>query len=311
MARQRVLWNAAVLMALAAPLHGGTRPYISWRCGNSPASPVVPQPAREIIPGISPTHPRTAVLSLYHYIPEGDIRGFKVRLTEDFRFTSNDPGFAASFPLGFDRDDEVNFVKHFREAGHRAIIRFDKITAEPPYDPLVNPAGTFLVRVKGATMQILRGDGSSITAGPSEHVFEVVCVAVPASEGGLEGSRCYVRRWHEDASGILAAIADSADTSALVAESPGTNDLPKALDLRVLSNGKRDGLALSIALPTTSPARLEMFDITGRRIESRVLSDHGRGIHTIGVPAGLASGVYWARVHQAAVSRTARVVVVR
>jgi hypothetical protein len=244
---------------------------------------------------------------VYKVIERGDVDRLSTLLTDDFRFTTNDPGFAATFPEGFSRDDELNFLRRMKEAGHQANISYQGLTFEPL--PPRNPVGIFLVRVKGATMRILQGEKILAAAGPSEHLFEVICVALPAAEG-REGSRCRVRRWHEDAAGILAAIADGPDASAMVAGSPDPDTGPERLGLQVLSNGRRGGVALSVALPGAGPATLEMFDITGRRVESRDLA-LTRGTHTVGVPSGLPTGVYWARVRQAGSARTARVIVVR
>ena len=304
MLRQRFLWHSAVLLALAGPLHGETDHDIGARCGNG-LSTSTATVARQPFPS---ARLGFVVGAVYGAIERGDQIILDRLLTDDFRFTSNDPEFMASFPQGFNRDDELNFLTRLEEAGHRARISRGSILVDPSPSSFQNPLGTFLVRVKDATMSVLQGDAIMMSAGPSEHVFEVVCVSMPETNG--RASRCRVRRWHEDASGILAAIADSADASTMVAAPPRTNE-PQTLGLRVLSNGRRDGLALSIALPMAVPAQLEWFDITGRRVDSRELFGLTRGTHAIRVPAQLVNGVYWARLHQGTSMKTARVVVLR
>jgi hypothetical protein len=149
-----------------------------------------------------------------------------------------------------------------------------------------------------------------VRAQSREHIFEVVCVPIRATEG--RSSRCVVRRWTEystAAASVAVAEADTADTSLLIADAKG--DETAVLDLQVLSNGQRGGASFSISLPGPTPARLEMFDVAGRRVDSRDLTGLTRGTHAVGIPAQLANGVYWARLHQGTSMKTARVVVLR
>ncbi len=69
--------------------------------------------------------------------------------------------------------------------------------------------------------------------------------------------------------------------------------------------------SVSFDLPTSEPARLEVWDIAGRRVDSRAVGSLGRGRHVaeFGAGARLAPGVYLVRLSHPAGDRTTRVVV--
>lgn len=85
-----------------------------------------------------------------------------------------------------------------------------------------------------------------------------------------------------------------------------------ALDLRVTPSPSRDvGLTASLALPTASPAVLELFDVRGRRLSTQ--ATRGPGAHTVSIAAGrrLPPGIYWVRLRQDTRQVTRRAVVIR
>ena len=77
------------------------------------------------------------------------------------------------------------------------------------------------------------------------------------------------------------------------------------------SNPARDDLSVALSLPDASPARLELFDVGGRRIAAREVGPLGAGSHvvTLGDGPRLAPGVYVLRLSQGGRSLTARAVV--
>ncbi len=80
------------------------------------------------------------------------------------------------------------------------------------------------------------------------------------------------------------------------------------------ANPSRDGRPrLRYALPGGGAARLELFDVTGRRIAGREVGALGAGWHvaTFGEDAPLAPGLYLARLSRGGESSTARVVIAR
>jgi hypothetical protein len=75
---------------------------------------------------------------------------------------------------------------------------------------------------------------------------------------------------------------------------------------------KRDRLTVAFALPTGAAARLDLLDISGRRVLLREVGSLGAGRHTVNLSEGraVASGVYWVRLTQGENRQTARVQVV-
>jgi len=91
---------------------------------------------------------------------------------------------------------------------------------------------------------------------------------------------------------------------------PGAAPLAFTLD-PVRPNPARGGaLTVRFTLPTTAPARLELLDVSGRRITSQ---DVGAGQHTLDLGRGrqLAPGLYLVRLTQGANTRTTRVAVLQ
>jgi hypothetical protein len=91
-------------------------------------------------------------------------------------------------------------------------------------------------------------------------------------------------------------------------ESPTT----PALALEALSPNPSTGDALvSFVLPTSERAKLEVFDLSGRRVESRDLTKLGPGRHMLRLAAGQAPGLYLVRLTQMGASATRRWCVLR
>jgi hypothetical protein len=67
----------------------------------------------------------------------------------------------------------------------------------------------------------------------------------------------------------------------------------------------------SFTLPSGSPARLELLDVTGRRWLAREVGDLGAGSHLLRLGGSVPAGMYWLRLTQGGRSLLARGVVVR
>lgn len=91
--------------------------------------------------------------------------------------------------------------------------------------------------------------------------------------------------------------------------------LPVALSLRALTNPVVDGsLQLVCGLPGWSPAGVEVFDVSGRRVAARDLRGLGTGLHTVAVlpdNGTLVKGIYLVRLTQGGRSLTQKVAVMR
>lgn len=93
-------------------------------------------------------------------------------------------------------------------------------------------------------------------------------------------------------------------------ESP---QLESGLALAVTPNPARGGAFASFTLPASSPVRIEVLDLAGRRVAARELGTLEAGPHRFELPAGrpLDPGVYFLRLAAAGVSRTTRFVALR
>jgi len=94
--------------------------------------------------------------------------------------------------------------------------------------------------------------------------------------------------------------------------------VPDPASLRLALHGARPNpavgsLAIRFSLPASGPARLEIFDVRGRRCWSAEVGGMGPGTHVLRpAPAvGWRPGVYFARLRRAGEERTARLVLVR
>jgi formylglycine-generating enzyme required for sulfatase activity len=77
------------------------------------------------------------------------------------------------------------------------------------------------------------------------------------------------------------------------------------------SHGER--LSVAFTLPTAAPARLELLDVSGRRVVEREVGSLGAGPHAVDLGQGtrLAPGLYLVRLTQGANTRVARVAVLQ
>jgi type IX secretion system substrate protein len=93
-------------------------------------------------------------------------------------------------------------------------------------------------------------------------------------------------------------------------------DVPRALEFALSGprpNPTNRDLTISLSLPNSSPARLEVLDLAGRRLVVREVGGLGPGNHVLNLGKGatLAPGVYLLRLTRENRSLTARAVIVR
>ena len=84
--------------------------------------------------------------------------------------------------------------------------------------------------------------------------------------------------------------------------------------LRVVTpNPTQQDLRVSFGLPDAQPARIEVFNVSGRLVAAREVGGLGPGFHavTLGEQATLSSGVYIVRLTQGGRSLATRAVLVR
>lgn len=157
----------------------------------------------------------------------------------------------------------------------------------------------------------------------SMHVFHVVRgdAAVLAEGQTADPNRWYIRRWLNDVSGVRAALdrhkgdcgedppADPPAAATAITTDPPS---PGALGIRPLTNPACALLRVSCDLPGSEPAHVEVYDVTGRRVNTRQIAVTAPGNVSVDAGAGahLLPGVYWVRLGQAARKPGTRMVVV-
>lgn len=115
----------------------------------------------------------------------------------------------------------------------------------------------------------------------------------------------------------LAAVDVNGNISGYTLITPATTSTPGAgalkLSLALAGSNPSRGtrLSFSLALPDDSPARLELLDVSGRRVAARDVGALGAGRHTVDLAPGSAprAGVYLARLSQGVQVRVVRAIV--
>ena len=87
--------------------------------------------------------------------------------------------------------------------------------------------------------------------------------------------------------------------------------LTAAFGVRRIADSGRGPLQFSVTLSSPAPARLELVDVTGRKIASQDLSGLTAGEHRVQLDASARPGVYWARLSQAGKLVSTKVALVR
>ena len=154
---------------------------------------------------------------------------------------------------------------------------------------------------------VYRGSSASFTPGPSNRI------ATPGDTGyadvGPAGS--YYK---------LSAVDVNGNESGFALVTPeGTTGVggerPVAFALEGVRPNPTSGSGLNVALvlPTGAAARLELLDVSGRRVVAREVGSLGVGRHTVNLAEGrrVAPGLYWVRLTQGANQRTTRVAVIQ
>lgn len=264
------------------------------------------------------------------------IEGFRCRspeayvamMTDDYRFDSDDPAFAAAFPNGMTKSDEAAFATHLFLGGARAPDGSPLPTAGQVLLPScavltgsVSPGrDTAHVVLDHYVVRVALTSGDTLAVGVSRSQLDLV----PTPNGWR------ICRWHE---WLRTPSAEEAMRQRLASaeapsprETPAANmvparapargamalaagfDIPTRLELAGEPDAGHSALVFDLAMPRSGGA-LEIFDVMGRRVGLRDLADLAAGRHRIAMDAAsLGSGIYFARVRQEQGVATARIV---
>lgn len=254
-------------------------------------------------------------------------------LTADYRFHSLGGNDVSGYVWGSGREEEMGAVRGLM----RGVIR-DGDTLMAPADSVgmiadgitegvdpEHPDSTQHYRV----LSVKRFEFGWRTARRARfivtsrlNIFHVVRGDVAQLEPGQlpDSLRWYVRRWLEDVSGLNAELAQReggcGESPAPVpgprSSGAGITAVPSALAVHALTNPACAKLEVRCDLPGNEPARVEVYDVSGRRVNQRDVAVTGAGTMTIeaGQGAKLLPGVYWVRLGQGQRPPTTRMVVV-
>ena len=166
-------------------------------------------------------------------------------------------------------------------------------------------------------------NGNRLENSPSVHVFHLVRGDAAKRVSGQTASaeKWYIRRWLEDVSGVRKALAEQKGNcgeqeptarAAGGAAVAGGLTLPGMLGIRALTNPACSALRVSCDLPGSEPAQVEVYDVSGRLVNTRQVAVKEAGNISVDAGAGahLLPGIYWVRLGQAARKPSTRMVVV-
>jgi len=231
------------------------------------------------------------------------------------------------FPEGIDRAMEMSVIRGLIQG----IRQGDSVLAAPMREVRVKAEGLHeaadpehpdstehyrLVVIGRFTFELSTDDGTEYLNHPSLHIVHLVrgdaAMLVPGQPA--DARHWYIRRWLEDVNGLEAALgkiegdcgqADSATTSMALTT--------LSLAIHPLGNPACPTLDIACDLPAAGPARIEVFDVMGRRLQRKEFDVAAPGTMKLQAGAGvhLAPGAYWVRLSQASRHSTRMVVVAK
>jgi hypothetical protein len=253
-------------------------------------------------------------------------------LTADYRFHSKGDSLL-EYTSGASREDEARAIERLL---HGVIRGADTLMAPADSVGMIldgisegvdpeHPDSTLhyeVLTVRRFELGIRTTRGVRFVFGSPLNVFHVVRadVALLAPGQPADSTRWYVRRWLEDVSAVNADLAGREGGCGEAAPpAPGPRSagarapaLPTTLSVHALTNPACSKLEVRCDLPGLEPARLEVYDVSGRLVNHRDVAVASAGTMTIeaGRGAAIGPGVYWVRVGQGLRTPVTRMVVV-
>jgi hypothetical protein len=138
--------------------------------------------------------------------------------------------------------------------------------------------------------------------------------AVPSPDGSMI---VFASNWATDCGsgcGSSSVIKDYVVTTGLATTDAGGPPRPASAAValaRIWPNPSSLPLHVTLALPESAPARLELVDVAGRSVLAQELGSPGAGLYdaTFGAGASLRPGTYWLRLSQGSGRAASRVVI--
>lgn len=247
--------------------------------------------------------------------------GVGAALTADYVFHTQTPD-PRGFITGIDRESEMHTTRGMLEG-----VKRDGVQVMPPADSVFlfvdgvnqstdpeHPDSTQHYRtlvISRLELRIVFGGDKEYKVANSRHVVHVVRgdAAVLAEGQPADPDRWYIRRWLNDISGVASKLREGkggcgedepAGEPASGAPRSSPRPGPTALAIRPLTNPACAKLAVTCDLPGVDPAWVEVYDVSGRRLNRRDVPVAAAGSVTVeaGRGATLLPGIYWVRVGQ-------------
>jgi len=234
-----------------------------------------------------------------------------------------------SFLSGSGRDMEIrvqrNLLTGSRQDGRLVMAPFDTVTmfadgfSEAPDPEHPDSAGFYrVILVRRVQGHFGRRDGTHWDIQNGLNIFHVVRGDVAALAEGepADSSRWYIRRYIEDMRSVDHDLGDRpghcGDEPPSAVASPASPATPLTLAIHALTNPACATLELRCELPSSDPASVDVYDVTGRLVNHRDVPVPQPGPLTIaaGEGARLLPGAYWVRLVQARQTPITRMVVV-
>jgi len=110
---------------------------------------------------------------------------------------------------------------------------------------------------------------------------------------------------------LNAAAAVAASTPELLASKPARVESAARVELTIARNGSAGAPELSFTLPSAGPAKVELFDVAGRKVAVLYDGQASAGRTTLSWAAGnsLHAGAYFARLTASGVQQAKQIVV--
>lgn len=154
-------------------------------------------------------------------------------------------------------------------------------------------------------VQLMRATGPAIFAQPQG--FGTGALPISTAIGDLNGDGYPELVVAHQNSGIVSVLLNRLGTVGV----PGSSGLP-VLELAITPNPATSRFRASFELTSTSPARLDVYDLAGRRVDSRSLNGLRPGSHVIDLEmAGRPAGIYLVRFVHGGAARTVRACLIR
>jgi hypothetical protein len=259
------------------------------------------------------------------------VAGVDAVLTSDYRFHEQGSTLS-SFLSGNDREKEMGAVRGMLEG-----VRKDGVVVMPAADSVSldmdgisqnfdpehpDSLGYYRVlTVRKFNLRAVLPKGQALMTETRLNTFHVVRgdAAVLADGQPADPNTWYIRRWVSDVTAVISALRDRGEPCgepdpAAPDATPAANSpsVPIALALRPLLNPACALLTMTCDLPGNESAKIEVYDVSGRRVHQREVPVANAGVVTIdaGKGARILPGVYWVRLSQAARKPSTRMVVV-